>query len=550
MNDDLLDLAKKSAKSTLWLTIGQGLSSTIGGLITIYISRVLKEVLFAIYSVSLIPITIGTLFANLGVANALTKYVSQDWDRDRGEISKWVSTGIVFETGNGIFISLLVVLGSRFLGEKFLGRPETVPLIASIGFMILFINLFSTAYGILNALYLTNYIAISQIMGAITRLILTVYLITSGWGVLGALLGFMSYYLVSGLLAVAFVIKASLRMGFSVIGFSKNHLEKLLRYGIPLTMNSFFQVIGINTFNALASQYTAQSSGTNPHLTSAALGNFFAANAILVILLIFNAPLLQALFPSFSRVSTRTTEEIRMVFNTSIFITALILAPVIFILMGLAEPVIFFVFGVDYELAPLYLMLLSFAYLPVILGLTPMSSFLLGMGKTKYIMIGGLTAFVIGLTSAYLLIPTNGVLGLTIVLIIFNFVTWGAYTIIIKEKYGFTLNFKKLVKLLVATGIMVIVLRIYVVIAMLPIYNYLHSLIENLHIVSTILPYLAIDILGGIIGGTVYFVSLALLRVLEQRDFELILGVAKALGPIQTPVKFIIGVMKKIMRSK
>ncbi len=538
---DLIDIAKKSARSTVWLTMGQGISSIIGGVLTIIIARLLQSTLYGLYAISLVPINIGLLIGNWGVSSAVTKYISQDYPDELSNASKWVSTGFIFEVLNGLFVSIMIFALSDQIGRYFLGKPEAGPLIKNIAFMVLFYNLFIISYGVLNGLYSTKFIALSQVTGAVARFIITIYLLMTGWGVLGALLGFLSYYIVSGLTGAIYAIKTAILHRINLSEISASHLKKLLKYGTPITVNAFFQVVGINIFNAIASHYSTLSD----------LGNYFAANAILVILAVVNMPITQALIPSFSKVSTgNSVKQINTVLQTAVFLTSLILTPLVFMVMGLSKPIILAIYGSGYKDAPLYLKLVTLTLIPQIFGVIPISSFFLGKGDTENIFLAGSSAFIISLITAMILIPSYGIVGLISTLITFNAIIWIVYQIILKKRYKLAIKFSKILKVFIVSLFMLLILRVYEVVA----YEYLKNLFITIAIFSIVNPEitlnLAIAVIGVMIGSITYIVIIGLFRVLEAEDISLIEDVSKSLGPLQVILKYFIMIINKISRLR
>ncbi|MGQ4891848.1 MAG: oligosaccharide flippase family protein [Candidatus Njordarchaeia archaeon] len=538
MGDDLLDIAKESAKSSVWLTVGQGIASVIGGIITIFIARILQSELYGLYAITLIPINIGFLIGNWGMSSAVAKYISQDYPNKLDNVSKWASTSYIFELLNGLVISLLILLGSDMIGIYFLGKPQAAPLIRYAAFMVLFNCLFAVSYGILNGLYATKYIATAQITGAVMRMIVTFYLIFTGWGVVGALLGFFSYYFIAALMSIMFTIRELARRHIKLDFITRENLTNLIKYGTPLTVNAFFQVVGLNIFNAIASHYS----------NLAELGNYFAASAILTILAVFTAPITQALIPSFSKVSALNRDHLQTTFKTSVFLTALLLSPTIFAIMGLARPLILMVYGVGYPTAPLYLSFVSLILVPSILGTIPISSLFLGIGETKNIFFGGFTAFIVSLLSAILVIPTYRILGLISTLIIFNFSIWFIYLIIIKREYDLVIDFAKISKIIFSSLIMLVLLLTYSNNLAPRIYNLLYGPLSLIYLNHNVVIYLIINIIGSILGLIVYFVVLGLIRVLTPEELELIENISKSLGPLHTAAVYLLAILKTLSR--
>ena len=534
--EDLTEIAKESARSTFWLTIGQGFSSTLGAIIIIYIARALQSELFGLYSISLIPVNIGAIIASLGIPSAVTTFVARDIRKDPLKASKWLSTGFILELFNGLVISTIIYFSSSQISEVFLGKPEAAPYVAIASFLVLFIALFGIGYGALNSMYLTKYIAFSQIIGGIVRASLTIYLIYIGYGVFGAIVGFISYYIVASSLEMIFILVELKRykISFSLGGFA--FIKGLMAYGVPLAAASVLQTLGVNIISGLTSQYEELE----------VLGNYFAANSLMVILIIFNQPILQALIPSFSRVSNSNMNDTGVAFSASITMSALLVSPIIFLVMGLSEPIIFFLFGEGYGLAVKFLMFLPLAFMPTVLGLTSSSSLLLGSGKTREIFLLGSVSLFFSLLSGYILIPLYGAWGLILSIGVLNYSLLILYLMFIRKSFGFKPNFNRLVRIIFASFLMFLVLRAYIRFLFDPLHLFLVTFFGS-GIFSRIFSYLIIDIIGGVIGVVSYLSFLIVVRGLTLRDIDVLMVVVEKLGPIRKPFIIIFSALRRII---
>ena len=539
MEDDLLELGKETAKSSLWLTIGQGVSTAIGGLLTIIIARMLEPAGYGLYSVALIPIMIFSIVRDWGIMFAATRYISRGLLKTDDPVPKYISTTFFFEITNGTLLTLLVFLFAHEIAVDFLGKPEAGTLIQFISIMLLFQGIFVASYAVLNAFGVTKYIAFSQLIGAIFRTVLTLYLLFTGWGVLGALLGFLSYFVVAGLVSFFFVIREVIRKSFIYFGLDLKILKEMLIFGSPLMVNALFETVGLQSLNALASNYS----------TLIELGNYFAAFAVLTIVVVFNMPLIQALLPSFSKVDTMNNyTSLYKVYRTSIHFSSLLLIPVIFGLIGLSKPLIFTIYGLNYSEAPLYLMFLSFAYIALAMGLIPITSFFMGTGSTKEILIGKGSAYFIGLLIALFMIPIYKIVGLIIALNIIYFISLFNFYILVKRKFGFSVDYVKLFKIFIASFIMFLIVYFYSYLATDKFFTSFELLLSHCGLAKEELIFMAISVLGAIIGLFVYSINLALLNVLNEDDFNILRHISTALGPFGKIIKMWMILIKKLKR--
>ncbi len=133
-------------------------------------------------------------------------------------------------------------------------------------------------------------------------------------------------------------------------------------------------------------------------------------------------------------------------------------------------------------------------------------------------------------------------------MIFFNFSIWSIYLVIIKREYGLSIDFPKIVKIIISSLIMLVLLLVYSEEMGVYLYNMLYGILAPIHLNHNIVIYLIINILGATIGVLVYFVVLGLIRVLTPEELDLIENISKSLGPLHTIAIYLLGILRALSR--
>ena len=449
VSNEVLKSAQTTVKSGTILTIGQVLSTLISFLTTLFVIKLLGEEQYGLYALVLVPISLIMLFCGLGVPPALTKYVA--WFRARNhvyELKKILVSGFIFICLTGILLSIVTYILADPIA-MFYQKPETAPLIKIVSLVLFAGAIYRVAWNTFLGLEKTKYNAAMLVINAIIKGGLALTLVLLGYGVFGAILGYLAGYFASATLGIIFVPReiskykdnkaTSLNAGKSLAW--KDTFSLLLGFGFPLAIVNVVGGFGKQFYNFLAGKYCSKWD----------FGNYNAAVTLLIPLPVLGMPIMAVMFPAYSKIDGAKEQELLdSAFKLAVKYTALLIVPVAALIMGLSEPLKSIIFGGRFPDAPRYLMLLAFAYLFTPFGYLNFSSLFKGQGRTKILLVGGLLGLMVGIPASLVLIPLLGIIGLiftnivvTVVVIVFN-------NIIVKVKLGITIEFASSVKILSA----------------------------------------------------------------------------------------------------
>ena len=232
-----VEIAQRSVRGSLFLLVGNLLSTAILAVSSIIIARLLGPASYGSYSlVTLVP-SIFQLFIGFGVSSAITR--DSAYHISRGEVNlarRYSINGTIFLIFFGVVLSLLCFESSGFVSVAVLHRPELASLIRYISFVVLAqASLQSSIYGLVgwNSTGLASFATVLQ---AILRLSIAPILVISGLGVFGALTGYSVGYLLAAIVATLAFYAFKLRGPTAGDGISTflSDVRKMISYGLPI----------------------------------------------------------------------------------------------------------------------------------------------------------------------------------------------------------------------------------------------------------------------------------------------------------------------------
>src|SRR5208283_1051520 len=182
-------------------------------------------------------------------------------------------------------------------------------------------------------------------------------------------------------------------------------MKFMFRYALPLSFSSMFNSFLAQFYTFIIAIYAS----------NFLIGNYAVANNFTVLLTFFATPITTMLFPAFSKLDPdKDKETLKIVFKSSIKYSSLLVIPPTIAVTALASPLVSALFGAKYADAPLFLALLAVNYLLTAFGQLSTFTLISGQGKTGVYLELAIVNTVVGITLAFLLVPTLGVIGLII----------------------------------------------------------------------------------------------------------------------------------------
>lgn len=443
-----LEMGKISATGSFHLFIGVAVSTIIMAAGSIILARLLLQEEYGLYSVALIPSYMITLFRDWGVNSAMTRYIANLRAANKNEdIRDIIVGGLVFETATGLGLSFLSILLAGSIASVLFHRPESASLISIVSIAIFSGSLLAASQSSFIGFENMKLNSLTLICQAVVKTAVGPLLILLGFGVLGAVLGYVLGFLAAGVIGVVALYLIFLRNPAKT-KTNKTPLSKtiktMLKYGVPLSISSMLVGFLTQFYSFMMVFFTSD----------AMIGNYQVATNFAVLLTFFSIPIATVLFPAFAKLDPQNEKQLlKSIFASSVKYTTLFIVPATMAVMVLSKPMISTLFGEKWVYSPLFLTVYVAGNLIVLMGSLSLGGFLAGVGETKIQMKLGIVTLLVGVPLAFLLIPTYGILGVIVGSTIAGLPSlfWGLHWI--SRRYEVNADFKSSGKILVASAI-------------------------------------------------------------------------------------------------
>jgi len=371
----MTNLAEESARGGASLFLGVGMATVAAGIGSILIGRLLGPGDYALYSLALVFPTLLFSFSIFGIDISLVRYIPKLRAEGRlDEANSVLRTGLLLRAISGSAMAVVGIIGSDLFAALVLNRPTLAPLIRFSCIAVAFEALFWVTFYIFQGLDKIAWSGANRSFQALLKTCVSVGLILLGFGLFGAIAGFVASYVLTAVLSVVLLF-LELRKGESrdFHRFSKKvHARMLLSFGLPLCIVTIIASLAIQYRLVVLAAFASDIE----------VGNFSAAVNIATLLAGISTPLIISLLPVFSKVSsTGTQAEIEKAFTMAHRYVALLVVPSTILFIVLSKEIVLFLYGPEYGLAALYLMQFASIFLLVGLGNGVLESFFNGIGK-------------------------------------------------------------------------------------------------------------------------------------------------------------------------
>nr|MDO8100906.1 oligosaccharide flippase family protein [Candidatus Njordarchaeota archaeon] len=377
------------ARGGLFLIIGSTVLSILGlaywSLISLFSGVEPVGIASSVFSLSVLASGIATL----GVPVGVQRFLGRDFSRkDIENLNTYFWSSFAF-TLILCLVSAIIIWCIALLNVPLIGFSEnqltSAGLIAILSFSPIIAAFFTS-------IIKTEYIAISYVVAAITRLGLGGFLVYSGLGWLGAVAGIILSYLSMGALMLFFALKELRRLGGIKVHFSFKALRESLHAGfatwIPGVIALLGQQLGTLTVFGLQGGFEA--------------GAYFVAYAIFGIIYTLPTSLTSFLFPILSGLTNGGKEVAWKVLKLCLALACPSTAFVIFYPGFLLSLI-----GGDYIQSASTLTLLVLSTIPLTF-ISAMGSLIYAAGSYRKVLGIGLTINIPRVILYFLLVPIYG----------------------------------------------------------------------------------------------------------------------------------------------
>lgn len=396
------EVVEDSARSGFFLVSGNLLSTGIMAIATILIGRFLGPELYGEYTLCLVVPTLLLLFADLGIYSGITRFAASL--RSRGEtsqIAKIVSHGLLFQILAGLVISAVNILFANQFAVL-INRPSLGSYIQIMSISIIFQIVLNSSEGAFTGLDKTEYNALLLNTQAVVKTVSSIALILLGFGVAGAIIGYVAGYVVAGILAAGILLfKILMPQSKGIRNGIAHDLKMLFSYGTPLYLSVLLLGLLSSYQQFILAFFTSNYD----------IGNLRASGNFLTLASTIPTSITTALLPAFSKLDSSRAEKIRIFFKRANKYVCLLIVPIATLLIILSAWIVEIIYGPSFQLASLLLSIGCLSYFLAGIGYLTLPSLFNGLGETRTTLKITIINFLTLIPLSLILARTYGVIG-------------------------------------------------------------------------------------------------------------------------------------------
>lgn len=385
----------------------------VNGLLLLLLARVLlTPTEYGLLFLAISIVGVAKMFGDLGLSRSAAYYVTKFKEAEPAKVPSVLRISIQYRLLLLCIVGSVLVLGSGLIAS-ILDEPELAPiLVIGAGYLVT-LSLHSFVGTIFQGFNRVSLTAVIDIVHNISRLLFVIGFLVLGFGVAGAMSGYLIGALISA--TIGFVI---LYVGFysKYRGAepTKTLRNRILRYSVPLTATQAANVVDKRVDTILIGFF----------LNPVAVGYYVLSKQITEFVLVPAGSLGFSVSPTYGEQKAEgALEQGARIYETTLRYVMLLYVPGAVGLFLVAEPAVQLVFGSDYLGAVPVLQIFGlYVVFHAITNVTTQSLDYLGRAKDRAIAKG--VTSIANLLLNVLLIPLYGVVGAAFATVL----TYGVYT--------------------------------------------------------------------------------------------------------------------------
>ena len=439
LTDDLIRGVKASFVSRIVHIVTNGL------LIVLLAGYLLTPNEYGLLFLILSIVAVAQLFADLGIARSAARYVSEFKETKPSQVPHILDVSMRYRNVLILMVCVALVLG-RDVIAKVLGEPELTFLLLLGALFLAFQSLKVYHVTLFQGFNQVEYSAVVSIVDNLGRIALAVAFTLLGWGVAGALFGYI----------IGSVIAAALALGILSVRFYQRYEHadrpeeglhrRIAEYSIPLAASRSANVVDKEVDIILVAFF----------LNPAAVAFYTLGKQISEFAEAPAGSVGFALSPAYGEEKANgRLDRASRIYETSLRYVLILYVPAVVGIVVVAEPAILLVFGQDYAPAVPVLQILSlFVLFKAINSITTQALDYLGRARHRAIVKGITSAANFGLN--LVLIPTMGVVGAALATVL----TFGLYSLanVFIMHLELSLNWRRILRIVTATSVISVVM--------------------------------------------------------------------------------------------
>jgi len=322
-------VSETGARLTYYLT---------SGLVIIFLSRQLAPAEYGTLFLALSVLTVSRLFSSVGLAKAAAKNVSTSLESGDGQVRHVVLSSLTYNLGTIAVVATAVALGAGAIAAT-LGAPAIEPLLVLGTTYVVFATLYNYTRVVLQGFREILHSALVYASEGLAKLLAVALLVTLGYGVYGALVGYVVGFAVAALLGL-WLLSRHLPGPGATAPLEDGLKRRILRYSVPLTVTRGAWVLDREVDVILVGYL----------LTPAVVGYYAVSKQIVTFCSGLAGSVGFSLGPQFDEETVaRSRDHARRTYETVLVSVLLVYVPAVAGLAILAEPVVLSVFGAQYR---------------------------------------------------------------------------------------------------------------------------------------------------------------------------------------------------------
>lgn len=404
-----------------------------GGIVLILLTRLyLSPDEYGLLSLSIAIFSAIHIVANLGIPKSAARYISEFRNKDPDQVS-WIllsAGGMVFI---GIIISSLGIVLFRGFISKLFRTPELYPLLTLGIFYVVFEGVYAYHRSVFQGFGKVELSALIESIRGITNLAAILFLVILGYGVAGALTGYIVGYLLSSIIGLICLLNIS-TITFDSDSFRRDLPQRIFNYSIPLTVTKASNILYKRVDSIMIGFF----------LTPMAVGFYMLAKQISSFALAPATALGFTVAPIYGEKNiSEDKTEVSELYEDTIQFVLLFYLPAAVGLIFVAEPIIRYIIGRSYlDSVPVLQILAIFLLINAINQVTNDSLDYLGHAKERAIARGA--SSIVNFLLNLVLIPIMGVIGAAIATVLSYGMMVGVNVAVVHRELN--LNLKRISK--------------------------------------------------------------------------------------------------------
>lgn len=400
------DILLKTAKGASILSTQNMINTLLGFIFFMFFARMISEAEMGIYGGIYMIYMILSIVGVLGLGDAASRFISYYYGaKNLSKASQTAKRILMIVTMSGLVFGFIQFILANLLSQWLFGSTNYVYLFRIAAFATLSTILAFTLTGLLQGLQRFKRLALIGLSSQIIRVIISIALLSIGFGVAAAFIGFAILYTTFTMLAL--IVAMSLLKDGKTVEKNNNHtsFKFLLKFSMPMMF--FYLIIylsdSVDRFIVLNL------------LGIESLGVYTVAlTGIMSLILILTRPLQETLIPGMSEIYAKAgTEKVSSSLKISIRYISMILIPTSIGIAVLAPLAINILAGPKYSEAILPFSIISIGV--AIFGFsTAIISAMTALKETLRVALAVLLASIAQVGLTFLLVSHLGILGAAI----------------------------------------------------------------------------------------------------------------------------------------